>query len=385
LQCVVVAARNTVFPLVPFDSLPRCGNNFLGSFENPSPIWHVGPRDEGTTAAGYSFMFRFSAIVLTALCTAGSVSAASWADTLFEESTKDFGAVPRGPLLRHSFAIKNTRNEPVRISNVRVSCGCVTATESKKVLQPGEEGSIDITMDTTRFTGLKSVTVFVRFDSPRSEEVQLWVKANGRDDISLNPQAFAFGTVKRGTSPTVSLTLTLLGSNQYKVLEGACDSNYLKITFKEERKGTTDVAYQVTATLRHDAPVGRWYTDVWIKTNHPTMEKIRVPLTVEIESPLSISPSLLSLGEVKAGTEVERKVILRGIKAFKVTQIDGLDDALSVKDSAVDAQEVHVLTVKFKPGKGGDFNRSVKIITDMQGSNDIEFRTTAQVVPSEEK
>lgn len=326
-------------------------------------------------------MFRLSAIVLTALCVAGPASAASWADGLFQEVSKDFGPVPRGPTLRHSFTLKNTSSEPVRVANVRVSCGCVSAAPAKHVLQPGEEGSIDITMDTTRFTGLKSVTVYVLFDSPRVEEVRLWVRANGRDDVSLNPQAFSFGTVKRGSSPATSLTLTLLGSGQYGVLDASCESNYIKVDFKEHSRGQTEASYTITATLRHDAPVGRWYTDVWVKTNHPTLERIRVPLTVEIESPLSISPGVLSLGEVKVGAEVERRVIVKGVKPFRITRVEGTDEFLSVRDSAVDRQPVHVLTVRYKATRVGDVNRALKVLTDLEANGDIDFRTTAQVLP----
>ena len=56
--------------------------------------------------------------------------AGSWADSMFEEFTKDFGSVPRGPLWVHEFKVKNTSNNDVHISNVRVSCGCVNATAS---------------------------------------------------------------------------------------------------------------------------------------------------------------------------------------------------------------------------------------------------------------
>ncbi len=326
-------------------------------------------------------MLRFSALVLTVVCTAAPVSAASWADGLFHELSKDFGSVPRGPTLHHAFTVKNNLTEPVRISSLRVSCGCTTATSAKSVLQPGEEGSVDIQMDTTRFTGLKSVTIYVQFDSPRSEEVRLWVRAIGRDDVSLNPTSFAFGQIRRGSSPSVALNLTLLGNNQYRITEISCESNYIQPSFKEVSRGALDASYQLTATLRADAPVGRWYTDVWVKTTNPTMERVRIPLTVEIESPLTVSPGVLNLGEVALGGVQERKVIVRGVKPFKVTRVEGVDELLSVKDSAPGSQEVHVLTVKLKGGKAGDLQRVLRVITDLEGDSEIEFRATANIQP----
>src|SRR5207302_9944375 len=100
----------------------------------------------------------------------GSTTAATWADQLFQEVSKDFGSVPRGPTLTHSFLVKNTTADTIHIATLRVSCGCVTATSERSLLQPGEETYIIARMDTTRFIGVKSVTIFVHFDQPRNEE-----------------------------------------------------------------------------------------------------------------------------------------------------------------------------------------------------------------------
>lgn len=111
------------------------------------------------------------------------------------------------------------------------------------------------------------------------------------------------------------------------------------------------------------------------------MPRVRVPLTVEIESPLSVNPPAVALGEVKVGTEAERKVIVRGTRAFKITGVKGTDGILSVKDSSNVSKSVHVLTVKVRSGKAGDVNRTLEILTDLDGDSRIEFGASARVVP----
>src|SRR5947209_6714206 len=149
-------------------------------------------------------MLRYSSVVLVALWAAGSAPAASWADGLFEDLNKDFGSVPRGPTLTHAFRIVNNTKSVVSISNVRVSCGCTTAQALKNVLNPGEETSVLAQMDTNRFLGPRTVTIFVQFDRPRFEEVRLWIRANSRNDFAVTPDILALGTIKRGTSPSGS-------------------------------------------------------------------------------------------------------------------------------------------------------------------------------------
>jgi hypothetical protein len=326
-------------------------------------------------------MLRYGLVVLAGLWVTGPAFSATWADALFEEFSKDFGSVPRGPTLSHPFRVVNNTRGPVNIASVRVSCGCVSAAALKTHLQPGESTHILARMDTTRFTGLKSVTIYVQFNQPAVEEVRLWVQANGRNDFAVNPDTLAFGQLKRGGSPAVSVLVSFFGNNETQVTEVKCESNYIQAKAQEVRRQDAEVTYQLTARVRSDAPVGKWYTDVWLKTNNAGMPQIRVPLTVEVESALSINPETIALGPVKTQTESERRVIVRGIKPFKITKVMGTDDQLAVRDNTPDAKPIHVLTVKLKAGQPGDLNRTLRILTDLADDNKIDFHINALIMP----
>src|SRR5690606_791404 len=114
-------------------------------------------------------------------------------DSMFRERVKDFGTVPRGPVLKHYFYLTNTADQPLHIGGVRVSCGCVTASASRGVVPPGESAAVIAQMATRRFTGAKAVTVYVTFVSPRYEEVSLRVEAFARTDLQIHPDTLDFG------------------------------------------------------------------------------------------------------------------------------------------------------------------------------------------------
>lgn len=326
---------------------------------------------------------RWGWVFLAGLLAATPAAASSWADGLFSELSKDFGSVPRGPGLSHAFHVVNNTKVPVNISGVRVSCNACSSASvvGKSLLNPGEETSVVVKMDTTRFLGVKNITAFVTFDRPEVQEVRLWVQANSRNDFTVSPDTLAFGQVKRGTSPTTSSKITFLGIAGAQITEVKPESNYVKAELKEVRRENSEVAYEVTAKLRSDTPVGKWYTDVWVKTNIPSMQQLRVPLTVEVEAPLSVSPEAVTLGPVKAGAEGERRVVVRGVKPFKITKIEGAEDDLTVLDNTKDSKPVHVLTVKLKAGSPGDLTRKLRVVTDLDEDNAIEFNVTAQVTP----
>ena len=326
-------------------------------------------------------MFRYTVMFAAFLGIAGAVHAQTHADGMFDELTRDFGSVPRGQVVMHPFRIVNNTSQPVRIAQVRVSCHCVEAHALKLNLQPGEETAIIATMNTQPFLNTRTVTIFVTFDLPRHQEVRLWVQANSREDIQFNPGSIAFGQVKRGAEGVESkMVISFLGG-QTKITEIKSESNYVTPTLKESSRGSGDTSYVVTAKLRKDTPAGKWYTDLWLTTNNPSMPKLRVPVTVEIEAPLSVNPSTVSLGQVKAGSESDHKVIIRGVRPFRITGITGADGQIQVRTTTNESKVAHVLTVTLSPREPGQLLQTITIQTDLKAAGEIQFNAQAEVVP----
>ena len=86
------------------------------------------------------------------------------------------------------------------------------------------------------------------------------------------------------------------------------------------------------------------------------------------------------LGEVKAGTQAERRIIVRGATPFRITAIQGTDAQLDVREASATSKAVHVLTVTLRPEKAGELNRTLQVLTDLRGESNIEFTAKARVV-----
>lgn len=328
-------------------------------------------------------MLRYSLMFIALLGIASHVHAQTRADSMFDELSRDFGSVPRGQVLMHPFRIVNNTKQPVRIASVLVSCNCVNARALKNLLQPGEETAIIAQMNTGVFTNTRTVTIFVTFNQPRFQEVRLWVQANSREDVLFNPGSIAFGQVKRGAEPEGKMTISFLGG-QTQIIDLKSESNYVTPTMKEVKRPNGDKGYEIIAKLRKDTPPGKWYTDLWLTTNNPSMQRLRVPVTVEVESPLTVNPSTLSLGQIKAGTESDRKVIIRGLRPFRIMgiQTTGTNDELQVRTTDNESKAVHVLTVTLSPREpDAKWSRRITVQTDLATGSDIEFHAQAEVVP----
>ena len=314
-------------------------------------------------------MFRFSMSLLMGVCFLMPLGAAEGLTALFDTQSHDFGNVAIGTMLHHDFKIKNTTSQTLHIANLRVSCGCTTPSAPNATILPGETGTVHAQMDSRRFSGAKSVTIFVLFDQPRVEEVNLVVSAFGQNDIAMNPQSLEFGHMRKGTSP--SLTSKVSFATPVRITNATADSGYVKASVEPKQDKFGNVAYEVTAKINGACPVGNWYTDVWVNTENG--QRYRIPLTVVIEPALTISPGVVEFDATRVGHDNEKSIIVKGDHPFKILDVKGGDGTFTATDRSSEAKTSHVLMVTFKPGKEGAYVRNLEIVTDMKDEGKVQL------------
>ena len=88
----------------------------------------------------------------------------------WSEESHDFGKIPEGDKVSHTFTFRNTGNNPLKIETVKPSCGCTTPDWTKDEIAPGETGMIKVEFDSKGKIGMqrKSVTVIAN-TSPKAK------------------------------------------------------------------------------------------------------------------------------------------------------------------------------------------------------------------------
>ena len=215
--------------------------------------------------------------------------APEWAERMFPTGlNKDFGEVPFGTKLVHRFEVTNIYAAPVEITGLRVGCGCVTASSGKRVIQPGESTTIDVTMDTRQFTGPDTQTVRVGFGpDPRSRCV-LKVSAVSQTDLVFKPDRVGFGTVAHGHGSVQSIDVASHGALDWKI-EEVIVAKELPFTAKLHElphrapSGSGKVGYRLTVTLKDDAPPGRIRDYIYLRTNQTGIPPAPVLVTATVK------------------------------------------------------------------------------------------------------
>ncbi len=324
-----------------------------------------------------------SVLVVSMLASAPAVRA----QAIFEDVSKDFGSVPRGTTLTHNFTLNNPSKAALHVSGIRSSCtNCMSAAVGQVDVPPGESTVLAVTIDTRKFSGARTFTCHVQFDKPVFMEAQVLILANSRDDITLTPGQLAFGKVRKGSAPSASVTIehrgAVRGVAQWQITGVQNENGFLLPQLKETSRSGREVVYQLSVKLREDIPAGVWHADVWLKTNDATTPRIRVPLSVEVEGLLTVTPGEVVLGRVKAGSKTQRRVVLRSATPFRVVKVAGVDDQFAVRPDNDESKTVHVLHVTHTAAGGaGEVAKRFQVQTDLREEPDVEFVVRAQIGP----
>ncbi len=86
----------------------------------------------------------------------------------------EFGNIIKGEVVEHIFKFKNTGKSDLKIRKVKASCGCTATTIGKKIIAPGEEGTIKARFNSSSKKGTQRNTITMIVNIPG--------KTNGREN-----------------------------------------------------------------------------------------------------------------------------------------------------------------------------------------------------------
>lgn len=101
----------------------------------------------------------------------------------FDETTHKFGKIKKNGPAEHVFTFTNVSDEPLKLTQVKASCGCTTPAWTKSEVAPGETGEISVKYNTAR-VGPFTKTVTVRYGEG-SKPIILYIKGEVENDVQV--------------------------------------------------------------------------------------------------------------------------------------------------------------------------------------------------------
>lgn len=96
----------------------------------------------------------------------------------FGQTQHDFGKVKAGKIVDYTFNFDNEGNSTLKIKDIKTSCGCTAALVSSELLEPGEQGTLKVELDTSNRSGKMSRTITISSNDPKDPKKILTVYAD---------------------------------------------------------------------------------------------------------------------------------------------------------------------------------------------------------------
>jgi hypothetical protein len=304
-----------------------------------------------------------------------------WADKMFSALEHDFGVVARGADAKHRIEITNLYQEEVHIQQITTTCGCTAVRPSKETLASREKAEIEITMDTRKFTNLKTSSVVVVFDKPLYAEVRIPIQAYIRTDVVLNPGGVDFQAVSRGTGASRKVAIAYAGREDWKIRDVINKSPHLEVALKETARANNRVNYELEVNLKPDAPLGALREQLTLITDDAANPQIPVLVDARIESDFTVNPTVVDFGTLAPGAQGSKNVVIRGKKPFTVSGVSSanLGERIAAKLPA-EAKPIQIVALSLTaPAAEGVVDETVQVQIEGQ-PEPVPCRVIAKVV-----
>jgi len=313
-----------------------------------------------------------------------TAGAQDWVSSVFPERAFDFGTVARGSKVHHTFKLLNRTNQEIHIADTRTKCGCTEVRVGARDIPPGTQTIIEAVIDTTKFQGYKASGLTLVIDRPQLVEVDLNLTCFIQGEVLLNPGQVDFGSIRHSSSPSVTLTLSYHGGRPDFAIS-RMQTRSGEVTAKVQKGGASadgSTQFLLTASLSPKVDNGFFRDQVTLFTNDPAIPTIPISVTANVQSAVTVFPSVLNLGRLRPGDVVKKTVMVRSSQPFKLTELKPSDGDLSATADPDGARPIHKVDLTFKaPARSGPYHAVCEIATDLKDEPTAKLSTFATIAP----
>ena len=218
-----------------------------------------------------------------------SFADAGRAQLVCDKPVVPLGEVRSGATVTHRFTLTNRGSTELVISEVRAECGCTVPKLEKRRLQPGEETSLGLMVNTlSQASGTQSWPVRVQFHSnEQSDELTLALTATVIPTVSVEPVGLGIST---DSTARREITLRDRRSEPLSIRVVYTTSPKLRAVQNEPRHDADGhTVYTIQIEVEPDFPEGRHNETLFIYTTDPDFRELKVPVTVFKKERLTVS------------------------------------------------------------------------------------------------
>lgn len=200
----------------------------------------------------------------------------------FSERIFDFGFMPKGVHVLHTFMIENKGTDTLRIIKISPTCGCTNSPLDKSNIEPGSKARLEMFFNSGKYAGRVAKRISVLSNDPTDPYTDVAFSSvvdKEHPFLSADPAIAQSDARSRGrTGVTHMVKLTNTGPDPLKVRIVSSSEPYLeaKLSRDEMNPGESlDLIIKVRSFC--ESVQDPWYS-VTLETNDPQKYRLTIPL-----------------------------------------------------------------------------------------------------------
>jgi hypothetical protein len=303
------------------------------------------------------------------------------------ESTADVGVVAVGADARYEFSVRNDSSEPLTLRPARVAAeAAITALDER--IAPGARGRVHVALDTFALAGPNEVAVVLASSDPGRPEIRLTLRIDVRSFIVVDPGFARYLFVQGAREGTIAQSLWASDGTPFRVIGVRSPSPHLRVRVREARADERTQAasgrqWRVESTLASRPPVGPLGGFIELTLDHPRQQRVRIPVSGFVRPMLAVTPPAGDLGEVRAGTAVRGRFVLKNFAEENVSVAHVRADVAGVAADVITVEPGHVYTVGLAiaaDAPPGPFSGRIRIRTSSAKTRDVDVPIHGTIV-----
>lgn len=210
----------------------------------------------------------------------------------------------------YTFEFRNVGDEDLIVLRTNSSCSCHYEQLSDAVIAPDGMGKLKLFLVDSNGYLRDKIYVEITTNDPIEPRVIFTLEEIDRRPIVVSPAEIRLGEVKNTDLVEAEFYIILQEEARNSILSVECQSPLLTIgrLSQSMEEGTERVRYRLFGSLETTA--GSFLSAILIRTSHPSMPLVEIPIRAEVKSPINSTPRQVLFGQVRVGTEVRQNVMI---------------------------------------------------------------------------
>jgi hypothetical protein len=197
----------------------------------------------------------------------------------FKDSAIDFGTASGGEIVNCTFIFTNTGDETLSIKSVQPSCGCTSAGNWTKDVEPGKTGTLPLRFDTSHFSGAVSKAAVVQCNARSNAVLSITLKGTVYREWNASPQTATLLIYPNASNATARVRIVNSGTNYaalfHPTVSNARNSYVLQLATNAPGKD-----YILTVSVKPPLVTPIDYGDITIQTSRSNNLPVTIPLVL---------------------------------------------------------------------------------------------------------